>query len=161
MPLSIQLPNKVKGDHCSKPKFIICADTSFSGDTQWMVDGRQNLGRGRALSSRGDVAVSEVLMKQCSDSGRITSIQCHGTLSDGSPYETVNYMDDNSTMRNINNASCIGRLVDRSGFIFEGGVQDESDDEVDWWIKSRFSDGKYLVVSNKGYDVFNSIATER
>ena len=27
MPLSIQLPNKVKGDHCSEPKFIICDES--------------------------------------------------------------------------------------------------------------------------------------
>ena len=154
IPLAIQVPNSA-GD--AKPRFVVCADTSYSGDTNWMGDGRKNLGRGNALSGRGDVAVTELLMEQCTESDRIKSIKCHGKLSDGSPYQSMNYLEDSKD----GDDSYIGKLVDRNKFIFDGSEQDDSSDDLDWWIKTRFSDGKYLVSSSKGYDVFNSIASER
>lgn len=94
-------------------------------------------------------------MEQCVEGGHIESIVCHGTLSDGMSFETSNYLEEASDTNDI------GKLVDRSKFVFEGSIQDDSLDEVDWWIKTKLSDGKYLVSSAKGYEVFNSIASKR
>ncbi len=141
----------------NRPKFIIVADTSYSGDTNWMDKGRQNLGRATSSSGRGDVAVTEVLMEQCVETGSILSARCHGKLSDGSSYESVDFLGDAQNKAD----SQIGRLVDKSKYISEGSIEDGSYDEGDWWIKTKFLDGKYLVSSSKGYDVFNLIVSRR
>ena len=169
IPFAIQLPKLNHNDNNNinvdqkliKPKMILCADTSYSGDTIWIDtnnnNGRKNLGRGTSASGRGDVAVTEILMNQCVDTGHIVSTICHGVLSDGSSYETSNYLEACSDTEEND----VGKLVDRSKFVFEGSVQDDTIDEVDWWIKSKFLDGTFLVSSTKGYAVFNSIASKR
>ena len=135
----------------------MCADTSYSGDTIWKDGKRENVGRGNCQSFRGEVAVTEVLMEQSiNDDCCISNMSCHGTLSDGTKYESVNFYSQNVTDPQI------GQLVDDDKLHFEGNdIQEESDDKLDWWVRSRFQNGDFLVTSAKGYSVFNSIAQER
>jgi len=143
------------GDHpflirvgIEKDKLIICADTSYSGDTKWMLNDRVNLGRGKSVSGRGDVVVTEVLLEQDVDNGDLISILTHGTLSDGSSYHSVN----------VKSEDIVGTLVDRSKLCFEGSIQEDSNDKIDWFAKTLLKDKTYLVSTGKGYEVFNSIA---
>ncbi len=151
----IPFPIRVEtGGEGRNDSFVVCADTSYSGDIKWMDSGRSNLGRGTALSGRGDVAISELLLEQCIKDGSICGIHCHGTMSDGSQYKSINYLEEPGQ-------AMIGKLVDREHLKFEGSVQDVSCDEVEWFVKSKFTDSKYLVSTGKGYEVFNSIASVR
>ena len=138
----------------SANKFIICADTSYSRDTIWL-NNRENTGKGESISFRGDAAVSEVLLKQWVGSGKIYSVGSHGVLSDGTAYDSDNLYgsDEGNAM--------IGTLVDRKKLVFEEFVQDDSNDEVDWFVRSKLEDGSFLISSGRGIEVFNSIATKR
>lgn len=154
MPFPIQISNGCDGKDIGKRKFVICADTSYSGDTKWMnnnvEDGRQNLGRGISVSGRGDFAVSEILLEQECDTLHISSISFRGTLSDGSHHESINYLEGD--------ANYIGKPVDRNIFSFEGSIQDDSYDNIQWYVKSKLHAGHYLVSTGKGYEVYNSVA---
>ena len=129
VPLPIQVPYQ-------KSKFILSADTSYSGDSIWVDGERRNLGRGKSPSGRGDVAVSEILLEQCIESGSIESIKCHGKLSDGSSYETVNFIESSKGQE-----SFLGRLVDKSKLSFEVSMKEDDSNDLDWWVKSIFKDG--------------------
>ena len=142
-------------------RFILPCDTSYSGDAHWMCSGsgekRNSHGRGNSVSGRGDTAVCEVLIDQNVDDGSISSTISHGKLSDGMRYESINLFDADKDP----DAALIGTLLDRDDFVFEGSVRDDSGEEMDWWIKNKLSDGRFLVSSGKGYDVFNSIAEKK
>ena len=98
--------------------------------------------------------MSEIILEQ-RETGRISSVFSHGTLSSGEGYESTNFFDDDD------DDDVIGREVDRERFSFEGSVQDDSCDEIKWFVKSKFLDGEYLVSTGKGYEVFNSIAKQK
>lgn len=162
VPYMIQLPKK---DCKETSKFIVSADTSYSGDTKWKDDGRKNLGRGTASESfRGDVAVTEVLLEECLDTGRVESIKCHGALSDGTVYQSVNFMNDSNICTDDETCSSeVGKLVDKNKFVFEGATDDPNatSDEVKWWVKSKFEDGNYLLCASKGFEVINAFAAKK
>jgi hypothetical protein len=145
-----------------KGKFIVCADTSYSGDTHWIshvVDSntdcnsdpmkashsqsRKNLGRGKSLSGRGDVAVSEILIGQ--QSNRVTDLNGHGVLSDGTAYSTVNFILEKR----------IGKSFEYS--ITPEIIKDSNIRPCDWWLKSIFSDGNMLLSKGSGYSVYNFV----
>jgi hypothetical protein len=69
-------------------------------------------------------------------------------LSDGSSYHSVN----------VKSEDIVGTLVDRSKLCFEGSIQEDSNDKIDWFAKTLLKDKTYLVSTGKGYEVFNSIA---
>jgi hypothetical protein len=152
IPFPIQISNGCAKEG-NRRRFVICADTSYSGDTKWMnnvKDGRQNRGRGISVSGRGDFAVSEILLEQDCESLGISSIRVRGTLSDGSHHESINYLEGDTNY--------IGKPVDRNIFSFEGSIQDDSYDNVQWYVKSKLQEGNYLVSTGKGYEVYNSVA---
>lgn len=146
-PLTIQ----VASEHNHRPKFIIVGDTSYSGDTQWVSEGkRENVGRGKAKSARGDVAVSEILIDQCAK-GKVVGVTYHGRLSDGLEYKSSNFCNHHR------DSSLVGKLVNKKQLVIEG---DTDNKQTDWIVKAKLSDESFLVSSGKGHQVFNAIATK-
>lgn len=141
-PLTIQVQSK----NNSKPKFIVVGDTSYSGDTKWIGE-RHNVGRGKALSGRGDVAVTEILIDQ-SAQDEVVGVTYHGRLSDGLEYKSCNFRNPHR------DSSLVGKLVNRN-FVIEGAEDAEDDDHIDWIVKAQLSDGSFLLSSGKGHTVFN------
>jgi hypothetical protein len=141
------MPSPIRVDDSS---WVLCCDTSYSGDTIWHstdMDGpqRTNLGRGEAVSFRGDVAVSEVLLRLRGDT--LQSVQYHGVLSDGTEYETVNLLDHahNSTIGQVAPDHLVPSELD-------------SPHQGRWWTKSIFSDGSHLFHAGEGFSVWNFVS---
>jgi hypothetical protein len=152
-------------------------DTSYSGDTHWHnqtadSDGvhsavtatapRRNPGRGIAKSGRGDLAVSEVVMEQCSETGKIISVYSHGTLCDGTVYETRELDLNNSTPSTPSSSTStidadaglvVGRLA--SGALVPDKAT--SPHGQPWWTRAAFRDGSYLLTAGEGFHVWNLI----
>ena len=144
MPNTIRVPIS-DGRIC----WILCSDTSYSGDVDWYDDDREQRGREDSLSGRGQRAVSEVLLTQHLETGRIVKAICHGTLSDGSKYETKplawTTSSDNDEHLEV-------------GSIAEGALAPQSSPHNGpWWTRAAFTDGSYLLVAGKGYNVWNCI----
>jgi hypothetical protein len=152
------MPSPIRIDSSS---WILCCDTSYSSETIWYhknntsaattSEPRTNLGRGNAVSFRGDVAVSEVLLELTNGGGSskttLESVRYHGVLSDGTEYETLNLLD------NVNN-STIGQAAP------EHLVPSELDSphQGRWWTKSIFSDGSHLFHAGEGFHVWNFVS---
>jgi hypothetical protein len=115
-------------------KLIMACDTSYSGDMQWLGTQKR-----RAVGGRGLVAVCEVLIEQCIDTGVIETVTNHGVLSNGMLFETTNML--------ANDESPVGRLSN-----YGRGTNQQ------WWVKADFVDGSQLISTAEGYDVVNSIA---
>jgi hypothetical protein len=149
--------------------WVICADTSYSGDTVWwqgsnadselMSDGaasspestgRSNLGRGNSLSFRGDVAVSEVLISLSNHGKNLDSVQYHGVLSDGMEYESVNLLNAASN-------TTLGRVAPDHMV----PAPSDSPHQGRWWTKNIFSDGSRLFYAGEGFNVWNYFVSEK
>jgi len=162
------MPSPIKVDGSS---WVICADTSYSGDTKWFHDAknstdldvvekrkqleeRQNLGRGKSISFRGETAVSEVLVELSEGATSLKSIRYHGVLSDGTEYESVNLVNDNNKETN-NMETSIGQVAPTSL------VPDPSNSphEGRWWTKGVCRDGSRLYYAGEGYNVWNYIVS--
>uniref|UniRef100_A0A7S4S497 Uncharacterized protein n=1 Tax=Ditylum brightwellii TaxID=49249 RepID=A0A7S4S497_9STRA len=113
---------------------------------------------------------SEVLIRQCTRTGTILDVSCHGVLSDGSSYESVNLMEQSKVPKinddddeNQKEDLIVGTAIhpnDLSLHLNESScknIVDEDDKDKLWWIKSEFKDGSYLLSKGKGYDVWNMI----
>ncbi|CAB9526918.1 expressed unknown protein (Partial), partial [Seminavis robusta] len=127
--------------------WVLCCDTSYSGDTNWVNQDRQNLGRGRGPGFRGDVAVAETLVTIDSE-GRLQDVRWHGVLCDGTAYETENLLESSSC------APSVGYLADGDWL----PDQDGTPHETPWWAKAHLADGSILLSTAKGYDVSNYMA---
>lgn len=137
-------------------KWVVLADTSYSSQTVWHHDNndnkgalyekRSNLGRGSATSFRGEVAVSEVLIK-LGEGGSMESLTYHGVLSDGTEYETVNLIT------NAQNTT-IGQAAPEHLVPSET----ESPHQGRWWTKTTFSDGSHLFYAGQGFNIWNLMA---
>lgn len=101
------------------------------------------------MSGRGEKAVSEIVMEQCSETGQIRSVFCHGTLSDGTAYETCELdLDGTTTTTTTSPDLVVGKLA--SGPL----VPDKAHP---WWTRAAFRDGSYLLTTGEGYDAWNRI----
>ena len=158
--------------------WIICADTSYSGDTKWFHDDRNvttpekmerrrklqeerrsNLGRGNSISFRGETAVSEVLVELSNGATTLESILYHGVLSDGTKYESIDLLGADDTDSDDNDKPWT------KSFDSVGQVAPEcmvpnplnSPHEGRWWTKGICRDGSRLYYAGEGYDVWNYI----
>jgi len=170
------MPSPIRVDRSS---WVICADTSYSGDTKWFHDDRNvttpetmerrhklqerrrsNLGRGNSISFRGETAVSEVLVELSKGATSLQSIRYHGVLSDGTEYESVDLLGaddaDNEVLfrndpKSIISLGSVGQVAATSM------VPDPSDSphEGQWWMKGKCRDGSRLFYAAEGYSVWN------
>ena len=128
--------------------WILCADTSYSGDVIWHNSDRSAPGREGSLSGRGKRAVSEVLLTQNVKTGEIVEAICHGILSDGTEYEThpLPWRDEETDQD------------PRVGCIAQGSrVPSDSPHNGPWWTRAAFKDSSRLLVAGEAYDVWNLI----
>jgi len=137
--------------------WVVCCDTSYSGDTQWIHAPigdakRENPGRGTGPGFRGDLAVSETLVEMDSE-GKIQNVYWHGVLSDGSKYEStplpLHYRKEEEIR--------VGNLSHEDW----APSADETPHNTRWWTKAhlRVDDRSMstLVTTAKGFEVHNAI----
>ncbi|OEU21781.1 hypothetical protein FRACYDRAFT_177736, partial [Fragilariopsis cylindrus CCMP1102] len=166
------MPSPIRIDDSS---WVICADTSYSGDTMWfhhddenMVPAarRSNLGQGNSLSFRGDVAVSEVLVEISKGGTTLESVRYHGVLSDGTEYESVNLLDadshsqQNNTIASSSSSSSSCNTLGQVAPDFLVPTASESPHEDGrWWTKGICRDGSHLYYAGEGYNVWNYVVS--
>jgi hypothetical protein len=110
---------------------ITTGATSYSGDTLWVKSTNEwNRSRGRdgSLSGRGQVAVSEILLKIRGD--ELLSARTRGVLSDGVKYDTELLADENSV---------VGTEVDGK------------------WIKCALGNNTFVASSAEGWNITNTV----
>ena len=168
------MPSPIKVGQSS---WVICADTSYSGDTKWFHDHRNvttpekmerrqllqerkrsNLGRGDSISFRGETAVSEVLVELSKGATFLESIRYHGVLSDGTEYESVDLLGADSEDFDQNSTEYIGSVGQVAPTSM---VPDPSNSphEGRWWTKSICRDGSRLYYAGEGYQIWNYIVS--
>lgn len=133
------MPNPI---HVGNDCWIICGDTSYSGDVEWYNQSNRNLGRGRSKSARGPVAVSEVILEQ-NEQGSTICAYSHGILSDGRSYQTLPYGDG------------VGRTA--SSQKDEGMETSEEGPPSIWWIRAKLTDGSIVHSAGRGFQQWNRI----
>lgn len=145
------MPTPIRVDSSS---WIVACDTSYSSETIWynndeqqlLQQSRQNLGRGNAISFRGDVAVTEVLV-QLDDTLSIQRIQYHGVLSDGTEYQIENLLDHQISNSTLGLEAPTNLLPPQMKSPHETGR---------WWTKYVSSDDDtYLFHAGEGFKVWN------
>jgi hypothetical protein len=167
------MPNSIRLALANRTSWIMSCDTSYSGDTTFLnLPGdaiqHKNRGRGQARSGRGMTAVSEVLIEQCTKSGRILDAYCHGTLSDGTKYRTqsLDFSDSESSSSSQKEKSLslvVGELASGSGV----PAEKDSPHGRPWWTRAAFvSDNgedarSYLLTSGEGFESWNRLIEKR
>eukprot|EP00536_Pseudo-nitzschia_multiseries_P013713 jgi/Psemu1/261633/estExt_Genewise1Plus.C_6030021 len=155
------MPSPIRVDQSS---WVICADTSYSGDTKWFHDernstspeNRSNLGRGNSISFRGDTAVSEVLVELSGETLSLASVRYHGVLSDGTEYESVNLLDAGDYEDAAASAATFLGRVAPTHMVPDPS---HSPHEGRWWTKGICRDGSHLYYAGEGYNVWNYIVS--
>lgn len=124
--------------------FIISADTSYSGDVKWQSTSSTNfIGRGKSMSGRGELAVSELLIETHETAGIVQSISTHGILSNGMQYRSTNFLHEEA----------VGQPTEFT----PDDSNDDPDSKGSWWTKCRTTDGMFLISHCRGYKVTNAI----
>jgi hypothetical protein len=151
-----EMPNHIRIAHDeedAKTSWILCCDTSYSGDTVWLhLPGddesvkRHNIGRGEVKSGRGPVAVTEVLIEQDSESGELLDVYCHGTFSDGSKF-TSKRLDFGSVPKADPDNLVVGALA--SGMLVPDEAQSPHGGQ--WWTQSALVNGSILLAAGEGF----------
>lgn len=156
-----------------KMGWIWCCDTSYSGDVLYYnspltkEDHKNqpfNPGRGGSRSGRGMHAVSEVLIHLCGKTGEVLDAYCHGTLSDGTRYQTesLDFTTKNFGHSQSTDAFTVGTLA--AGYSCIPSVEGRPSDAMPWWTRAELSpecEGdakKYLLASGEKFKVWNYVA---
>jgi len=146
--------------------FVMSCDTSYSADTMWhnlpsdSAPPRTNLGRGEGRSGRGMVAVSEVLIEQCTETGKLLDVFCHGTLSDGTRYESTSldfdqrYVAVGNSTASLGDSLVVGAVTPRT---VAPDLSESPHHGPWWWTRSAFKDGSYLLTAGEGFRAWNRI----
>ena len=154
-----ELPNHIRVPHGDdQTSWILSCDTSYSGDAMRLIlpgdnlhNSRENLGRGDARSGRGSVAVSEVLIKQRCDTGAVLDAYCHGTLSDGTAYQSESIDFSGTSLRDDSGSGlAVGTLA--SGPLVPN--QDNSPHGGPWWTQAALTDGSFLLAAGEGFKLW-------
>lgn len=140
-----EIPSAIRVDDDA---YVLCADTSYSGDTKRILDDGTVLegDRGKALSGRGSRAVAEVLIEQEIDTGRVVDCYCHGVLCDGRPYTTMSVFAGNDS----GNGLLVGTeaSVEVTGPAPHGGA---------FWTQAQLTDGSKILAAGQGFDLWTRI----
>jgi Calcineurin-like phosphoesterase len=138
-----ELPNTIRVDVDGESHWILCCDTSYSADVIFTNEERYNPGREQSKSGRGMRAVSEVLIEQCIQSGRVLDVKCTGALSDGTLYSTLGLMSEDA----------------KHSAEFQVGTESNLDAPCGgkWWTQASLSDGSFLLAASKGFDYWSRI----
>jgi hypothetical protein len=150
MPCHIRIDDEYNDNPTS---WILSGDTSYTGDTIWLnLPGdsvtRHNCGRGDIKSGRGPVAVSEVLIEQCTTSGTILEVYSHGTFSDGSKYRSQSLDFERATFPKGTDDLVVGTLA--SGKLVPNRT--ESPHGGPWWTQAALDDGSVLLAAGAGFN---------
>lgn len=153
-------PNTIKVDlpgDSTNSAYIMSCDTSYSGDTRWFDPSRSNPGRGESRSGRGMLAVSEVVVEQCNETGKLLDVYFHGRMNDGTYYETDKLEFDRNDCSNLaagvggENSLVVGR-ASPSEIV-------APDANFSWWTRARLKDpsGSFLLAAGEGFNIWNHI----
>jgi hypothetical protein len=146
-----EMPTHIRIEKSDETSWILGCDTSYSGDTMWLnlpgdSDPKNNKGRGDAKSGRGSVAVTEVLIEQCRESGFVLDTYCHGTLSDGTMYTSRNLDFGRPTIASPGDLEvgtlALGKFVPSEFESPHGGP---------WWTQAALTDGSFLLAAGEGF----------
>jgi len=161
------IPSAIRVD---ESQWVILADTSYSSETTWhhyenddgtslssslSSEKRTNLGRGSSTSFRGEVAISEVLIHLGNFGSSLESLMYHGVLSDGTEYETLNFVHHDGQDTTTTTTTIIGQAAPDHLVPSE----EDSPHEGRWWTKTIFKDGSILFYAGDGFHIWNLLLT--
>lgn len=151
------MPNTIRIELEGRNGWVVCADTSYSGDTVFWslpLQGRNLLHKSDneaaqdppLLSGRGTIAASEVVIEQCIDTGKILDVHMHGRLRDGTLYRAESLDMESTDEKHLGlEVGALATLPERS--------------TVPWWTRCKLATENkasyYVLGTGKGHTVWN------